>query len=150
MAHLGACPRRAAVDLAPEYQAAADPGADGQQHEVLAPLRDPAAMLGEGVQVGVVVERDRQAEPLLHEIAQWHVDEGQVHGRDREPALAVDRAGNPEADGAGIRVLAESELDLGLQPRQDRFCRVAVTGLRRPVEDVRVGVHDSDQHLRPA
>ena len=52
---------RAAVDLTVEDQPAADPGPDGEHHDVRGPPPRAVEVLGQGGDVGVVVDEDREA-----------------------------------------------------------------------------------------
>ena len=86
VAELGPGAGRAAVDLAAEDQAAADPGADRQHHRVRLALRGAVEVLGEGRDVGVVVDEDRQADPLADQVADRQVGQRQVDRGDRDAA----------------------------------------------------------------
>ena len=103
VAELGAGAGGAAVDLAAEDQAAADPGADRQHHRVFGAARGAVEMLGEGGDVGVVVDEDRQAGALADEVADRQVVDRQVDRGDRDAAVVVDRRRDAEADRGDAR-----------------------------------------------
>src|SRR5581483_2111401 len=69
VAELRAGADRAAVRPSAENQAAADAGAERDHDHVACALTGAGAPLGDGGGVAVVVERDRQAEPLPHHVA---------------------------------------------------------------------------------
>ena len=82
--------------------------------------RRPEAVLGEHRRVGVVVDDDRQAEALGHQVAERHVLDRQVVGEDRDAALR-----GRSARGCRTRRLATSPLGGGadLLHRRRRSCR---------------------------
>jgi len=96
-------PRRAAVDLAVEDQAAADPRPDGQHDHVACPAACPEEELGEGGDVRVVVDVDGEPEPLSHQIAQRDVRDLEVDGLDRHAAVVVDGGRDAQAGTEDVR-----------------------------------------------
>ena len=107
VAELGAGAGRAAVDLAVEDQAAADPGADRQHHRVVGAAGGAVEVLGQGGDVGVVVDEDGQADPLADQVADRQVVERQVDGRDGDPRARGRSSpgcrGRPPRRRAGLR-----------------------------------------------
>ena len=150
VAELGAGAGRAAVDLAVEDQAAADPGPDRQHHRVVGAAGGAEEMLGEGGDVGVVVDEDRQPGALADELADRQVVDRQVDRGDRDAAVVVDRRRDAETDGGdagtGLVGLARSrgpgvdQLVLGLAGR-------ALLALE---SDLDSGVENARRHLRSA
>src|SRR5262249_49084169 len=94
---LGAGPGRATVDLAAEDQAAADPGPDRQHHHVVGAAPGAIQVLGQGRDVGVVVDEDRKPGATTDHLADRQVVDRQVDGRDRDTPVVVDRGRDPEA-----------------------------------------------------
>ena len=98
VAELGPGALAAALQRAADDEPAADPRADRQQRRLLRPARRAEAPLREHRRVGVVVDEDRQPDALGDEIAERHVDDRQVRRHHGDAALAVDQAGDPDAD----------------------------------------------------
>ena len=152
VAELGAGAGRAAVELAAEDQPAADPGPDRQHDHVGASRAGAEAVLGERRDVGVVVDEDRQPEALADQVADRDVDDRQVDGADRDPALAVDRARDPEPDRRGLRTGVDRASRISASSSSSSSLERAAEGARRwPGWSTRcVGVDHADEHLRPA
>ena len=129
VAELGAGAGRAAVDLAVEDQAAADPGADGQHHHVRLAAGGAEEVLGEGGDVAVVVDEDRQPDPLFDEVADRQVGERQVDGGDGDAALVVDRRRDPEPDRGGLGARLARRADLADQQLDQLVLGLAGRGL---------------------
>ena len=112
-----AAERRAAGD-----DAAAHARPEREHHEVV--LASPGACppLADRGRVRVVVEPDREAEPLMHPLAQGRVLERQVDAADDDAALPVYRRRRAEADG-GDRVVEELG-DGGLELGEDVLLQV--------------------------
>ena len=96
VAELGAGTGRAAVDLAVEDQAAADSGPDRQHHRVVGAAGGAVEVLGEGGDVGVVVDEDRQPGPFADQLADRQVVDREVDRGDRNTTVVVDRRRDPE------------------------------------------------------
>ena len=111
---------RAAEQLAVEHDAAADAGADGDQQQVVDVLAGAEGELAPGRGVRVVLDDDRQVDPLLEVGLEVHVAPGEV-GREhhRRPGL-VDVAGRADADGGDL-VARLSSVDQLLDGLLDRL-----------------------------
>ncbi len=143
VAELGAGAGRAAVDLAAEHQAAADPGADGQHHRVRLALGGAVEVLGQGGDVGVVVDEDRQPDPLADQVADRQVRERQVDGRDRDAAVVIDRRRNPQTDRLRLRAGVARLADLADQQLDQLVLGLTGRGLAALLEDLGA-VEDAD------
>jgi len=82
---------------------AADPGAEGDEDELVDAARRPEPVLGDGRRVGVVREHDRApAEPCREHGCHVGARRARQVGADREDAVAVEHAGEPDADGEAV------------------------------------------------
>jgi hypothetical protein len=107
-------------------------------------------LLGERGAVGVVVDEGRQTDALADQVADRNVDQRQVHGRDRDAALAVDRAGDAEPDGLGVRRRFQALAHLPLHDLEKVIELEADAGGGRAVHDALLGVHHPHRHLGSA
>ena len=82
---------RTAIHLPVEDEPAADARAEGEHHHVARSASGADLPLGERRRVRVVVDPDRQREPLAHPVAEVEIGERNVHGRDRPARALVDR-----------------------------------------------------------
>ena len=105
------------------------------------------AVLGEDRRVGVVVDEDRQAEPLAHQVAERHVVDRQVVRPDRDPALVVDQRRDAEADRGHV---GSGRADL-LDGRDEDLQRLGAVGSPPgavdPVVDHELLVDDPSEQL---
>ena len=102
-------------DTAVADHAAADPGADGDVDEMAQATAGAEPQFAQGRGVGVVLEPDRQAQPLTQQIAQRHVAPTEQGGRKQgDAALQVERAGRRDA-AAGERPGFGPEFGAGVQ-----------------------------------
>ena len=151
VAEVGGRADRAAVHGAVEEQPAADARADGQHDDVPRAGGRPGPGLGEHRRVAVVVDEHRDPEALGHDIGEGHVHERKVVGDRRDPAPAIDQAGDPEADRVDRPTGGAADLVDG---RDDGVEQLA--GLQAPdpavraVADVEPLVERARQELRPA
>ena len=102
--HLGARAGPPAVQPPAQHEPAADAGPDREQRDVGAAARRAGASLRPDRAVGVVVDLDRQPEPLGHHLAELQIGEREVDRLHRDAGPAVERAGDPEADGLYLPV----------------------------------------------
>ena len=117
VAQLDARAAAAAKGRAARDDAAADARAERQHHDVGRAARRPGLPLADRGGVRVVVEPDRNAEPLLHAVAQRDMGKRDLRG-DVDPAAGlVDRARYPEAD-RGHAVVCAERLDRRVDLRQ--------------------------------
>ena len=98
VAELGAHAVPAAEGLAAGDDPAADAGPEREHHEVVLASAGARPPLADRGRVRVVVEPDRNAEPLVHAVAQRRVLERQVDATDDDTVLLVDRRRRAEAD----------------------------------------------------
>ena len=102
VAELGTGAVGAAVDLAVDDQPAADSGADGEHHRVAVPCAAPKRCSASTATLASLSMQTGQPEALGEEVADRHVGDRQVDGGDRDPPLAIDRAGDAEPDGGRL------------------------------------------------
>ena len=100
VAELGALAVPAAKGLAAGDDPAADAGPEREHHEVVLAATGAGPPLADRGRVRVVVEPDRDAEALVHAVAQRRVLERQVDAADDDAVLLVDRRRRAEADRA--------------------------------------------------
>ena len=103
--HVPPLARRAAraVDQVPvDDDPPADAGAERTAARRSGPLRRAPAMLGHDRGVGVVVDGDRAAQALGHDVAERDVPQRQMHGGARDPRARVDERRDAEADRAHV------------------------------------------------
>jgi hypothetical protein len=146
---LGGRPGRAAVDAPVDHDAAADARPDSEHHEMAG---DEGAIvrvgLGQGRAVGVVVDVDRDAEPLAQQVAQRDAGERDVHAEAGGAGGEVDRARDGDPDGVGSTCRADG----GHELLEELLLVVAVGGpaadLRqpRPLEDCDGDLRAADVH----
>jgi hypothetical protein len=150
VADLGAEPGAAAIDLAAEHQPAADPGAHGEQHHVLAARAGAEAGLCPGGRVGVVVDHGRQPGGLVQQAAQRELAVGVVRRPAHPPARPVDQPCGADADRLHTRVPAAQLLDRRQHRREGGG--VVVHGRRRHhvLDDVAVRGDHAGGDLGPA
>ena len=151
VAELGSAAGGAAVRAAVQDQAAADPGAEREHHDVPRPACGARPPLGDRRGVAVVVERDRQAVPLAHPVAQVDALERDVHGLERAARALVDPRRDPEAERLRHRALR------GAAPRPSRRARRAARPARSAslgrsmrAPERAVARDDRGEDLRPA
>jgi hypothetical protein len=149
VAELGPRPGRAAEDLTAEDQPPTDPGADRQHHRRRFAARRPIAVLGQGSDVAVVVEEDRQADRLGDQVADRQVDQRQIDRGDRFAALLVDRRRDAEPDRGGVRAGVARRLHLADQQLDHLVLGLAVGSLPALPQSLDTG-QDADLRLRPA
>jgi hypothetical protein len=113
VAELGARAPVSPVEPAVQDEAAADPGPDGEPDYVARALRRPEPRFDERRDVAVVVDEDRQPEPLVHYVAEGKVLDIEVHSDHGNPGCLIDQAGNPESDRVDVRHLRAELLDGG-------------------------------------
>src|SRR3954447_3277119 len=127
---------------------AADPGPEREHHRVCRALGRAGLVLGEQRRVRVVVDGDRQPDPLGHEVAHRRVAQVEVVGPHRGPAIAIHQRGNAHPDGLDGHVGDLHEL------AYDPLDRIQRAGPRRRAKgamaDDEVGVHHAREQLRPA
>ncbi len=150
--HLGARADPAAVEPPAEHEAAADPRPDREQRDVRGPARGARLRLRPDRAVGVVVDLDRQAEPLAHHLAELQIGERQVDRLDRHAGPAIERAGDSEADGLYVPVnCLASLLDrVDRRVEQRRLVDPEDFSARSVVNGEPLGVDRSGQELGPA
>jgi hypothetical protein len=78
--------------------AATDARTEGEHQEIARPASRSEAVLAVGGTRPVVLEPHREAEPLLHLVAERDVAERDVHGAERDATLVVDSGGDAKAD----------------------------------------------------
>src|SRR6185312_7024360 len=97
VAELSGCTDPTAVQLAPQDQPAADPGADRHDHRLVGPTRGAGTMLGERRHVGVVVDEYGQSEPLGHDVPEGNVGQWEIDCNHATAATLIHQARDPEA-----------------------------------------------------
>ena len=127
-----------------------DPGPDRQQDRVPRALRRAEAVLGQGRAVGVVVDEDGDADALAHQVPDRHVRDLEVDGVDRDPTLAVDRAGDAEPGADHLRPRLHRLAQLLLDGPHHLVLAAPGRGLAAGVEDVLLGVDDPGGELGSA
>ncbi len=150
VAELGARASGTAIDLTVDDQPAADPRPDRQEDGVSRASRGAPPVFGESGGVRVVVEHDRDSEPLGHDVPDRDVDDRQVDRADRDAALLIDRAWNSKPGGARLWMRFERSPELGLHRVEDLRGRAAEADLLHPVEYLRAFRDDAHEHLRAA
>ena len=116
--------------------AAADPGRDGEVDELVAAAAGAEGALGEGGDVGVALDRDRQAEVALQRRRQLQaaVAGAEVGRAEEDAALGVERADGGDADpgqrGERVRRQVGGEVGEQVDHRADQRPRRAVAGGR--------------------
>ena len=93
----------------------------------------------------------RQPEPLRHQVPDRHVGELEVDGDDRHAPLggrSCTGCPSPAAATSGRASLRGPQL--ALERLEQLVLAQAMAGRRGAVDDPALGVHDPDQHLRPA
>ena len=148
VAELGTGSVRAAVEVAVDDQAATDPGSEGEQNDVGGAAGGAVTVLGERGEVGVVVHRDRKADPLRDDVSERHVGERQVDGIDADAAAAIDRAGNPEPDRGDAGTGRDRRAQLALEQVEDLRLALAVRGGDVAMKQLHAASEDPDEHLR--
>ena len=98
--------RGAVIEPAVEDDPAADAGADGEPDRVPAPLRGADPPLAQHGAVGVVVERRREPQAVVDDLAQRQVDPAEVRREQHDAALGVERARRADADADDLRARA--------------------------------------------
>ena len=100
-------------DPAVDHEAAADAGADG--HREHHPVSDASAQggLGEAGEVGVVVDRDRNPEPLVQGGTDRDVGAGAMRHPPQDARGGIDQARHSHPDGAGLARVADQPGDHG-------------------------------------
>jgi hypothetical protein len=106
-------------------------------------------MLGERRRVGVVVDEHRQPEALGDQVPNRDVRDRQVDRGDREAALAVYRARDPEPDRGDVRTRGERLAQFALERREQHVELEAGGRLVAAKEHILIRVDDPDGHLRP-
>ena len=120
VAELGRGARRAPVQLPVQHQPAADPRPHREHDQVPDHrLTRFVERLGEGRQVGVVVDEHRQPEALLEHAAEVEVGQVKVDARAHPAGGELDHRGHPDPDGRGASVphLVDARDDLVHQAR---------------------------------
>jgi hypothetical protein len=99
---LGCCTRGTAVELAVENEAAADSDADGDHREVAADDRFAVGGFSQRGAVRVVLDVDRQADPLAQDLAQRQVEERDVEAVADASGRELDDRRHADADRRGL------------------------------------------------
>ena len=123
------------------FAAATGAAPDGSSSGAGAPLADRRC-------VRVVVEPDRDAEPLLHPVAQRSLHKWNVHALDDDAARLVDRRRDSEADCSDrlVQQCGHGRLELG----DHALLRILGRRALVPADDAPVAGDDTGQDLRAA
>jgi hypothetical protein len=142
------------VETAARHQPAPDPGAEGDEHDVVRTPARPRHRLRPRRSAGVVGHDDRSVEGSTDPLAHGDADAGPEVRSRLQAAVGVDQAGQAHTDGGDVRVGAEV-VDGGAGRPHDGVDE-AVTRRRRGEsrrgEDARrlVGVDGDGEHLGAA
>ena len=151
VAELRAAAREAAVDLAAQEHAAADPGAEREHHHLVAARAGARARLGEDRAVGVVVDDHRQLQALGHDVREADVVQREVDGLDGQPRARVERARDAEADRLDVAADRPAHALDGVRDHLHQLHLVqAERGAVGTVMDRSVSVHGAGQQLGAA
>jgi hypothetical protein len=113
------------VQLSFEDDAPADPGADGDPDGVAGSPRRSHPPFPQDGTVGIVVERGRQLQPVMDNLAEREVDPPEVGREEDHSALGIQRPrrshAHPDDLGAGVFLLSPLDGSLGQrdQPVED-------------------------------
>jgi hypothetical protein len=108
--------------------------ADRQQQRIGVVRGRPEAPLGQHRRRRIVVDEDRQPEPLGHEVAEREVADRQVDRGHRDAALLVDQRGDSEADRFDLATARLARLPDGVDDPVEQLG--GARRARRPVRPV--------------
>src|SRR4029077_5321616 len=139
----------AAEELPVHDRAAAAAGSERQHHHRLDVAGSAEPELGVRGRICIVLDPDRQAEPLAHPPAKIHaLVEWDVDGLQRTARLLVDRGRQPEAEGRNV--VGEELLDCGVEPCEQLILRSGRSRILPAPLDVSPVVDDPGQDLGAA
>ena len=138
----------AAVEPSVDHHAAADAGSERERDEVVrAPARaDPP--LRERDRIAVVLDPDRQREPLAEMCREVERAQREIDGAEADPRAPIDVHRDPDPDRGGA--VGEQILDEPVELFEERrLARRSTSDLDRP-PDRAVSRDHAGEHLRPA
>ena len=148
MAELGALAVTAAKRRPAGDDTAADTRPEREHHEIVDAAPRARAPLADRRRVRVVLQPDRQAEPLAHVVAERRVLERQVHAANDDAALLrrSATASQPDRPDRVVEQLRHRRLELG----DDVLLRVLRCRALVTADDFAVASDDAGEDLRAA
>ena len=146
VAQLGCDPEGAPVELAVEQESGADPGAESDEHHRRRAGGGAEPPLRERRGVHVVLDHDRQSDPVRDPVGDRRVAPRQVRGEPDATAVRRDEPGQRQPDrahGVPLRQLRDDRGDRGLER-----LLAARRGGAGGVDDRALGVDDPGAHAR--